>query len=57
MDIITGWYLANSDLLILDEVCKSISVISPVGFYEMPIPLRLGSIDLIIVLYGLCIHT
>ncbi|MFZ0220376.1 MAG: hypothetical protein WAM42_01615 [Candidatus Nitrosopolaris sp.] len=36
--IITGWYLANSDLLILHEVCKSIGVISPVGFYEVPIP-------------------
>jgi hypothetical protein len=35
--IITGWYLANSDLLILDEVCKRIGVISPVGFYEVPI--------------------
>jgi DNA polymerase elongation subunit (family B) len=35
--IITGWYLANSDLLILDEVCKNIGVISPVGFYEVPI--------------------
>jgi DNA polymerase, archaea type len=35
--IITGWYLANSDLLILDEVCKSIGVTSPVGFYEIPI--------------------
>src|SRR5215469_4239220 len=35
--IITGWYLANSDLLILDEVCKSIGVTSPVGFYEVPI--------------------
>ncbi|MGB8936911.1 MAG: DNA polymerase domain-containing protein [Candidatus Nitrosopolaris sp.] len=36
--IITGWYLANSDLVILDEVCKSIGVTSPVGFYEVPIP-------------------
>jgi DNA polymerase elongation subunit (family B) len=36
--IITGWYLANSDLVILDEVCKRIGVISPVGFYEIPIP-------------------
>ncbi|MGA9149281.1 MAG: hypothetical protein WBZ36_01785 [Candidatus Nitrosopolaris sp.] len=35
--IITGWYLANSDLVILDEVCKSIGVTSPVGFYEVPI--------------------
>ena len=35
--IITGWYLADSDLVILDEVCKSIGVISPVGFYEMSI--------------------
>src|SRR5215469_479806 len=34
---ITGWYLANSDLLILDEVCKRIGVMSPVGFYEVPI--------------------
>jgi hypothetical protein len=24
-------------LVILDEVCKSIGVISPVGFYEVPI--------------------
>lgn len=31
--IITGWYLANSDLVALDEVCKSIGVSSPVGFY------------------------
>jgi DNA polymerase elongation subunit (family B) len=35
--IITGWYLTNSDLIVLDEVCKSIGVISPVGFYEVPI--------------------
>ncbi|MFY9868948.1 MAG: hypothetical protein WAK17_04455, partial [Candidatus Nitrosopolaris sp.] len=35
--IITGWYLANSDLVVLDEVCKSIGVTSPVGFYEVPI--------------------
>jgi DNA polymerase elongation subunit (family B) len=35
--IITSWYLANSDLLILDEVCKSIGVPSPVGFYEVSI--------------------
>jgi DNA polymerase elongation subunit (family B) len=35
--IITGWYLGNSDLVVLDEVCKSIGVISPVGFYEVPI--------------------
>jgi DNA polymerase elongation subunit (family B) len=35
--IITGWYLANSDLVILDEVCKSIGVTSPVGFYEVPV--------------------
>jgi DNA polymerase elongation subunit (family B) len=35
--LITGWYLANSDLVILDEVCKSIGAISPVGFYEVPI--------------------
>lgn len=33
--IITGWYLANSDLIVLDEVCKSIGVRSPVGFYEV----------------------
>jgi hypothetical protein len=38
--IITGWYLANSDLLILDEICKHIGVISPVGFYEVPTPLE-----------------
>jgi DNA polymerase I len=36
--IITGWYLANSDLLILNEVCKRIGVTSPVGFYEISIP-------------------
>jgi len=35
--IITGWYLANSDLVILDKICKNIGVISPVGFYEVPI--------------------
>ena len=35
--IITGWYLANSDLVILDEVCKHIGVGSPVGFYEVPV--------------------
>jgi len=35
--IITGWYLANSDLVVLDEVCKRVGVISPVGFYEVPI--------------------
>jgi len=34
--IITGWYLANSDLVVLDEVCKCIGVGSPVGFYEVP---------------------
>ena len=36
--IITGWYLAKSDLVVLDEICKTIGVISPVGFYETPIP-------------------
>ena len=30
--IITGWYLSNSDLVILDEVCRQIGVSSPVGF-------------------------
>jgi hypothetical protein len=35
--IITGWYLAKSDLIILDEVCKHIGVVSPVGFYELPL--------------------
>jgi DNA polymerase I len=35
--IITGWYLAKSDLIILDEVCKHIGVVSPVGFYEVPL--------------------
>jgi hypothetical protein len=35
--IITGWYLANSDLVVLDEVCKCIGVVSPVGFYEVPV--------------------
>jgi DNA polymerase elongation subunit (family B) len=35
--IITGWYLANSDLVILDEVCKHIGITSPVGFYEVPL--------------------
>ncbi len=33
--IIAGWYLANSDLVLLDEVCKRIGVVSPVGFYEV----------------------
>jgi DNA polymerase, archaea type len=32
--IITGWHIAGSDLIILDEVCKRIGVESPVGFYE-----------------------
>jgi DNA polymerase, archaea type len=35
--IITGWYLANSDLIVLDEVCKRIGAISPVAFYEVPV--------------------
>jgi DNA polymerase, archaea type len=35
--IITGWYLDNSDLMVLDEVCKHIGVASPVGFYEVPV--------------------
>jgi hypothetical protein len=35
--IITGWYLANSDLVVLDEVCKCIGVGSPVEFYEVPV--------------------
>jgi DNA polymerase, archaea type len=35
--MITGWYLNNSDLIVLNEVCKSIGVPSPVGFYEVPI--------------------
>jgi DNA polymerase, archaea type len=35
--IITGWYLANSDLVVLDEVCKCIGVVSPIGFYEVPV--------------------
>jgi hypothetical protein len=35
--IITGWYLANSDLVVLDEVCKCIGVMSPVGFYEVSV--------------------
>jgi DNA polymerase elongation subunit (family B) len=35
--IITGWYLAKSDLVVLDEVCKRIGVTSPVGFYEVPV--------------------
>src|ERR1700758_1673065 len=43
--IITGWYLANSDLLILDEVCKRIGVISPVGFYEVSIQPSNGDND------------
>ena len=43
--IITGWYLANSDLVILDEVCKSIGVISPVGFYEVDIQPLNGPAD------------
>ena len=33
--IITGWYVANSDLIVLDEVCKCIGVRSPVEFYEV----------------------
>jgi hypothetical protein len=32
--IITGWYIAGSDLVVLDEVCKHVGVKSPVGFYE-----------------------
>jgi DNA polymerase, archaea type len=35
--IITGWYLANSDLVVLDKVCKYIGVVSPVGFYELSV--------------------
>jgi hypothetical protein len=35
--IITGWYLANSDLVVLDEVCKCIGVVSPVGFYDVEV--------------------
>jgi len=31
--IITGWHIAGSDLVVLDEVCKHIGVESPVGFY------------------------
>jgi hypothetical protein len=30
--IITGWYLMNSDLVVLDEVCKRVGVSSPIGF-------------------------
>ena len=42
--IITGWYLANSDLLALDEVCKGVGIESPVAFYEVPVilPLKLA---------------
>src|SRR5919107_1924972 len=32
--IITGWHIAGSDLVVLDEVCKHVGVKSPVGFYE-----------------------
>ena len=32
--IITGWNIASSDLVVLDEVCKHVGVKSPVGFYE-----------------------
>ena len=35
--IITGWYVSNSDLIVLDEVCNCTGVPSPVGFYEVPI--------------------
>lgn len=35
--LITGGYLANSDLIVLDEVCKYIGVVSPVGFYQVPV--------------------
>jgi DNA polymerase elongation subunit (family B) len=35
--IITGWYLANSDLVVLDEVCNRVGVRSPVGFFEVPV--------------------
>ena len=35
--IITGWYLANSDLAVLDEICKHTGVISPVEFYEVSV--------------------
>ncbi|MGB7956753.1 MAG: hypothetical protein WCF23_22500 [Candidatus Nitrosopolaris sp.] len=35
--IITGWYLANSDLVFLDEVCKQIGIRSPVEFYEVTV--------------------
>jgi hypothetical protein len=35
--IITGWYLANSYLLVLDEVCKRIGIGSPVRFYEVAV--------------------
>ena len=32
--IVTGWHIAGSDLVVLDEVCMHIGVESPVGFYE-----------------------
>jgi DNA polymerase I len=35
--IITGWYIANSDLVVLDEVCKRIGIRSPVEFYEVTV--------------------
>src|SRR5215208_5613486 len=32
--IVTGWHIAASDLVVLDDVCKHVGVESPVGFYE-----------------------
>jgi DNA polymerase elongation subunit (family B) len=43
--IITGWYLANSDLIVLDEVCKRIGVVSPVGFYEVSVTIPREQVD------------
>jgi hypothetical protein len=35
--IIPGWYLASSDLIVLDEVCKHVGVVSSVKFYEVSV--------------------
>src|SRR5919112_2090158 len=32
--IITGWHIAGSDLVVLDEACKHVGIESPIGFYE-----------------------
>jgi hypothetical protein len=43
--IITGWYITNSDLVILDEVCKRIGVLSPVEFYEVSVTSPMEQVD------------